>query len=213
VTAEVKSTVEKTKHFIVENERNARRFLKHVHPSIDFEQVMLYPIGKHDDTDVNTTLQPLVNGDDMGLMSDAGCPVVADPGSLVVQKAHQIGVKIVPLVGPSSIVLALMASGFNGQNFTFHGYLPVDKTDRKIKLKQIENGIYQKDQTQIFIETPFRNNQLIQTILLHCQSATKLCIAVNLTTNSEFIQTKSVQDWNKQKIDLNKQPAIFLLYK
>jgi 16S rRNA (cytidine1402-2'-O)-methyltransferase len=174
---------------------------------------MLYPIGKHDDTDINTLLQPLVNGDNMGLMSDAGCPAVADPGALVVQKTHQIGVKVVPLVGPSSIILALMASGFNGQNFAFHGYLPIDKTDRKIKIKQIENDIYQKNQTQIFIETPFRNNQLIQTILQHCQPNTKLCIAANLTTNNEFIQTKSVQDWQKQKIDLNKQPAIFLLYK
>jgi 16S rRNA (cytidine1402-2'-O)-methyltransferase len=152
-------------------------------------------------------------GNDVGLMSEAGCPGVADPGADIVNKAHQLGIKVVPLVGPSAVLLALMASGFNGQSFTFHGYLPIDKAERSRKIKELENIALKNHQTQLFIETPFRNNPMLEEILRTAASQTRLCIACNITGADEFIQTKTIAAWRKQVPDLHKKPTIFLLYR
>jgi 16S rRNA C1402 (ribose-2'-O) methylase RsmI len=147
-------------------------------------------------------------GNDVGLMSEAGCPGIADPGADIVAEAHRKGIKVVPLVGPSSILLALMASGFNGQSFTFHGYIPIDKLERAKKIKELE-GLAEKKQTQIFIETPFRNDSMLEDVLKHCKPQTRLCIACDITASTEFIKTMSIADWKKQVPDLRKRPAIF----
>jgi 16S rRNA (cytidine1402-2'-O)-methyltransferase len=145
-------------------------------------------------------------------MSEAGCPGIADPGAEIVDKAHRMGIKVVPLVGPSSILLALMASGFNGQSFTFNGYLPIDKVLRSKKIKELEGLAIKLDQTQIFIETPFRNNPLLEEILKTANPKTKLCIACDLTAATEFVQTKTITDWQKKVPELHKRPTIFLLF-
>ena len=152
-------------------------------------------------------------GRDAGLMSEAGCPGVADPGADIVAEAHRRGIKVVPLVGPSSILLSLMASGFNGQSFTFHGYLPIDKAQRSKRIKELEGQAEKFGQTQLFIETPFRNNQLLDEVLKVCKPATRLCIACNLTATDEMVQTKTIAQWKKEQPDLHKRPVIFLLYK
>ena len=151
-------------------------------------------------------------GNDVGLMSEAGCPGIADPGAEIVDKAHRMGIKVVPLVGPSSILLALMASGFNGQSFTFHGYLPIDKVLRSKKIKELEVAAIKLDQTQLFIETPFRNNPMLEEILKTANPRTKLCIATDLTAPTEFVQTKTIADWQKKVPELHKRPTIFLLF-
>ena len=146
-----------------------------------------------------------------GIISEAGCPGVADPGSVAVDFAHQVGIRVVPLVGPSSILLALMASGMSGQSFVFHGYLPIDKTERKKAVKQLEYDVLEKNQTQIFMETPFRNNSFLDALLDSCQIDTLLCIAANITSDEQFIETHPVKYWRKNKPDLHKQPTIFLI--
>jgi len=155
----------------------------------------------------------LMTGKDVGLMSEAGCPGVADPGADIVYEAHKRGIKVVPLVGPSSILLALMASGFNGQSFTFNGYLPIDKVERIKRIKELELLAQQKKQTQIFIETPFRNNHLYEDILKNTAAQTLLCVACNITGEEEFIKTMTVGQWRQERIDLHKKPCIFLLYR
>src|SRR5581483_7953556 len=170
--------------------------------------------GKHNrDIDTSDFFKGLTSGHDVGLMSEAGCPGVADPGSEIVAEAHRRGIKIVPLVGPGSILLALMASGFNGQSFTFHGYLPIDKSERAKKIKEMEATATRLNQTQIFIETPFRNNQLLEEILRSCTAKTRLCIACNLTADDEFVQTKTIAEWKQKVPDLHKRPTIFLLFR
>jgi 16S rRNA (cytidine1402-2'-O)-methyltransferase len=151
-------------------------------------------------------------GNDVGLMSEAGCPGIADPGAEIVEKAHRMGIKVVPLVGPSSILLALIASGFNGQSFTFHGYLPIDKVDRAKKIRELENLSIKNEQTQLFIETPFRNNPMLEEILKTCNPKTRLCIACDITAETEFIQTKTIAEWQKKVPELHKRPTIFLIY-
>ena len=158
-------------------------------------------------------LIPLSAGNDIGIISEAGCPAIADPGADVVRLAQEKNYKVVPLVGPSSILLSLMGSGFNGQSFSFLGYLPVQEEDRVKTLKKLERKVYAEEQTQIFIETPYRNMKMLSDILTHCQPNTKLCIAVDITLETEFIRTKTIQDWKKSLPDLNKRPCIFLLYK
>ncbi len=176
-------------------------------------ELLMHDYSKHN-RDVSTAdfFKGLQAGKDVGLMSEAGCPGIADPGAEIVEKAHRMGIKVVPLVGPSSILLALMASGFNGQSFTFHGYLPIDKAERSKKIRQLEGIAEQNDQTQIFIETPIRNNPMLEEILRTAHPKTRLCIAADLTSANEFVQTKTIAEWQKKVPELHKRPAIFLIY-
>ena len=202
------------KYFIVENLRSARRFLKQVNREINIDELIFFELNEHTNLlDLQQFIEPLLNGNDVGILSEAGCPCTADPGAAIVEIAHQKGIKVVSLVGPSSILLSLMASGFNGQNFAFNGYLPIDKKARINKLKALENRVLTENQTQIFIETPYRNNQLLQDIIENLKPQTKLCIACELTTANEFIKTSQLSDWKKNKADFNKKPAIFLIGK
>lgn len=201
-----------TRFFIVENIRTARRFMKQVNRDIDIDACTFYEINKRTDPkDLPRFLKPLEAGNDVAVISEAGCPGVADPGADVVRIAHQKGLKVVPIVGPSSILLALMASGLNGQDFAFRGYLPVKPNERSRELARLDKKIKSSRQTQIFIETPYRNNQLVEDILKSCSPSTLLCIAANITGEHEFIQTKSIQQWKGKVPDLHKQPVIFLL--
>ena len=206
-------TINEIKEYIVENEKTARRFLKEAGLRIPQSELIIHDYGKHNrDTPVSGFFKGLVAGNNVGLMSEAGCPGVADPGAEIVAEAHRRGIKVIPLVGPSSILLAVMASGFNGQSFTFHGYLPIDKVERSKRIKELENLAQRYNQTQLFIETPFRNNPLLEEILRSCSPKTRLCIACDLTDENEFVQTKPVSDWKQKIPDLHKRPAIFLLF-
>lgn len=202
-------------HFVVEDVRSARRFLKKVDQTIDIDSLTFYPLNKHTSPDdIAGYLNPLVHGESMGVISEAGCPAVADPGADVVAIAQKKGLKVVPLVGPSSIILSVMASGFNGQSFAFHGYLPIETGERSKKLKMLETRIYNEHQTQLFIETPYRNGKIIDDILHNCRPQTKLCIAAGITCADEYIRTKTIKEWKGERIpDLSKTPCIFLLYK
>ncbi len=202
------------RHFIVEEVRTARRFLKQVDRDINIDELTFYPMGKHADAaSFSKYLDALRNGEDMGVISEAGCPAVADPGADVVAIAQREGLKVVPLVGPSSILLAVMGSGFNGQSFAFHGYLPIAPTDRAKRLKQLESHSAAEHQTQLFIETPYRNHKIIADILSACNPRTRLCIASGLTTEKEYICSKTVKEWKQAPPpDLNKIPTIFAIY-
>jgi 16S rRNA (cytidine1402-2'-O)-methyltransferase len=201
-------------HFIVEELRTARRFLRAAGVKKSFDSgITLSVFNEHTAPDaVEDCLSPLFQGHDVGILSEAGVPCVADPGSPLIQAAHSKGVRVIPLTGPSSILLALMASGFNGQNFTFHGYLPVEDDQRSKKLREIEKAAREKDQTQIFIETPYRNQKMFDAILHVCSPGTRLCIAVDLTLPEEMVLTKTVKDWKGKTPDIQKRPAVFLLY-
>ena len=202
------------RYFIVEDIRSARRFLKKVDHDIDIDSLTFYPLNKHTSPeDISGYLKPLIGGASMGVISEAGCPAVADPGADVVAIAQRKKLKVVPLVGPSSIILSVMASGFNGQSFAFHGYLPIEPGERSKKLKALEQRVYAENQTQLFIETPYRNHKMIENILQSCRPQTKLCIAANITCDDEYIQTRAVKDWKGNLPDLSKIPCIFLLYK
>lgn len=209
-----KEIILQIKHFIVEDLRPARRFLKKVDQHIDIDALHFYPMGKHAPTDLfESYLNTLANGEPMGVISEAGCPAVADPGADIVAIAQRKGLKVIPLVGPSSMILAVMGSGFNGQSFAFNGYLPVAPAERAKKIKQLEQRSFTESQTQLFIETPYRNGKMIEELLHTLKPQTKLCIAAGITCSEEFIQTKKVQEWKQTKIpDLNKIPAIFLIY-
>lgn len=200
--------------YIVENEKTARRFLKQAGLKIPQGELKIHDYGKHvrEKIDYNCIFKSVMEGKDLGLMSEAGCPGVADPGADVVAEAHKRGIKVVPLVGPSSILLALMASGFSGQKFAFHGYLPIDKAERVRKIKELEFQSQKDQQTQIFIETPFRNNALFDDLIKNCKPKTKLCVACNLTASDEQVLTLSVSEWKNRKPELHKKPAIFLMY-
>ena len=203
------------KHFIVENVRSARRFLKKVEKSIDIDTLTFYELNRHTDRKfIGEYLQALEQGKPVGIISEAGCPAIADPGADVVAIAQSRGYKVVPLVGPSSILMSIMASGFNGQSFAFNGYLPADVPGRVKALKRLENKVYNEDQTQSFIETPYRNAKMIETILNSLRPQTKLCIAAGITCAEEYIHTKTVAQWKKEKLpDLGKVPCIFVLGK
>ncbi len=208
-----KEVILNIRHFIVEDLRSARRFLKKVEKSIDIDALQFYPLNKHTSpNEISDYLKPLEKGEPMGVISEAGCPAVADPGADVVSIAQRKNLKVVPLIGPSSIILSIMGSGFNGQSFAFHGYLPVDSAERIKKLKQIEQRVYNEKQTQLFIETPYRNNKMVEDILTNCRPQTLLCIASNITCEDEYIKTKSIKDWKGKVPDLAKKPCIFLLY-
>ncbi|MDR1091728.1 MAG: SAM-dependent methyltransferase [Prevotella sp.] len=209
-----KGIILQIKYFIVENIRSARRFLKKVDSSINIDDLTFYELNKHTKPEqIESYLNPISDGFHIGIISEAGCPAVADPGSDIVAIAQRKNYKVIPLVGPSSVLLSLMASGFNGQSFAFQGYLPVDGSERIKKIKQLEHNIYHEHQTQIFIETPYRNLKLVEDILKHCIPSTKLCIAMNITCENEFIKTLPVKQWIKQLPDMDKQLCIFLLYK
>ena len=202
------------RHFIVENVRTARRFLKKVEPSIVIDDLTFYELNKHTSpAQVAGYLQPLAAGESVGVISEAGCPAVADPGADVVALAQRKGYPVVPLVGPSSILLSVMASGFNGQSFAFHGYLPIDAGERVAAIKRLEGRIYTENQTQLFIETPYRNRKLAEELIKLCRPSTKLCIASNLTCADEFVRTCPVKEWAGKLPDMDKKPTIFLIYK
>lgn len=207
--------IRKLKVFIVENIRTARRFLKQVDSNIIIDELQFFELNQHTDLNhINQYLEPLLKGEDIGIISEAGCPAIADPGADIVALAQAQKIKVVPLVGPSSILLSLMASGFNGQSFAFHGYLPIEKGQRVDKLKQLERRIYSEQQTQLFIETPYRNRQMVDELLKSLQPQTKLCIAVDITSDTEDIRTKTISEWKKSVIpELHKRPCIFLVYK
>jgi 16S rRNA (cytidine1402-2'-O)-methyltransferase len=206
-------TINSITEYIVENEKTARKFLKEAGLQTPQSQLIIHDYGKHArNVDISTFFTGLLAGRDAGLMSEAGCPGVADPGADVVAEAHRRGIKVVPLVGPSSILLAIMASGFNGQSFTFHGYLPIDKADRSRRIKELEGFTERLKQTQLFIETPFRNNALLEEILKSCKPNTRLCIACNLTAEDELVKTQTIAAWKKAPPDLHKKPTIFLLF-
>lgn len=202
------------KHYVVEDVRTVRRFLKKANRNINIDDLTFSLLNEHtDERDIPQMLEPLLQGFDVGIVSEAGCPAIADPGAKLVEVAHRKGVKVVPLVGPSSIILSLMASGFNGQAFAFEGYLPIDANQRMKKLKQFEKKIFSENQTQIFIETPYRNDKTLRDLIENCSSQLRLCIAANITTSGEWICTKYLHEWKKQLPEIGKVPCIFLLYK
>ena len=208
-----KEVIKDIRHFIVEDVRSARRFLKKVDREADIDSMTFYPLNKHTSpNDISGYLQPLLEGHPMGVISEAGCPAVADPGADVVAIAQQKNLKVVPLVGPSSIILSVMASGFNGQSFAFNGYLPIEPGERAKKLKQLEQRVYAEHQTQLFIETPYRNNKLIADICNTVKRNLRLCVACDLTCENETVTTRRVDEWSKGGYDYGKRPAIFLLY-
>lgn len=209
-----KEIVSNLKHFIVENIRSARRFIKKCNTEIDINTLNFYELNKHTNkNDIESFLTPMKTGISMGVISEAGCPAVADPGAEVVSIAQYKGYKVVPLVGPSSILMAIMASGFNGQSFAFHGYLPIDTSKRASMIKQLESRSYKEDQTQLFIETPYRNQKLAEDIIDNCNPMTQLCIAMNISCEDEYIISKSVKSWKGNLPDMQKSPVVFLLYK
>ncbi|MGI6047697.1 MAG: SAM-dependent methyltransferase [Petrimonas sp.] len=202
------------RHFIVENVRSARRFLKQCNKEIDIDSLTFYELNEHTDRQhISEYLKPIRQGESVGIISEAGCPAIADPGADVVEIAQCEGIKVVPLVGPSSLLMAVMASGFNGQSFAFHGYLPIDAGERIKTLKKLENRVYAEDQTQLFIETPYRNQKLAEDILQHCKPQTRLCIAMNISCDDEYIVTKSIKSWKGKLPDMHKKPCVFLIYR
>jgi 16S rRNA (cytidine1402-2'-O)-methyltransferase len=210
----VRKIVTETQHFIVENEKKARRFIKKLCPEKNQTSLELYTLNKYTaPEEIGSYLDPCKKGITMGLLSDAGCPGIADPGAIIIAKAHFQGIRVKPLVGPSSIVLAQMSSGLNGQNFAFNGYLPIEKSKRKKLLKQLEKRSQKQDQSQIFIETPYRNDQMFSDLIGSLHSETKLCVAYNLTLEDEFVKTAPIYKWKKVKLNFNKRPAIFILHK
>lgn len=210
----VKKIVEQTTHFIVENEKSARRFIKRLIPKKSQQELVLYSIDKYADIfEVQHYLNVCNNGINIGLLSEAGVPAIADPGANIISLAHQKDIKVIPLVGPSSILLAMMASGLNGQNFAFNGYLPIDSKERQQSIKRLEKLSKEKNQSQIFIETPYRNNKMFNELIRTLTPTTKLCIATDITLNSEYIKTLEIEQWKSQKTDFHKKPTIFIIHK
>lgn len=210
----VKKAIEQIDHYIVENEKSARRFIKKISPRKSQSSLHIYVLDKFtDDIESQHYLDVCSKGLNVGLLSEAGVPAIADPGASIVFMAHQKNIKVRPLVGPSSIIMAMMSSGLNGQNFAFNGYLPIDKAERKRSIKQLEKLSADKDQSQLFIETPYRNENMFGDLKQTLLSSTQLCIAVDITLSTEFIRTMSIEEWKHIKIDLHKRPAIFIIHK
>lgn len=212
IPAYILSAVLDCQVFFVENERTARRYLKQLSKEIVIDNYEWFAIHKAEAEVQNIFRQKIKEEKNIGIISEAGCPGVADPGQLLVHVAQQMNVPVKPLVGPSSILLALMASGMNGQQFSFTGYLPIDNAAKIKAIKELETASQKNNSTQIFIETPYRNNQLIETLLKTCKATTQLCIAVDITGKNEWIKTHTIAEWQKLKTDIHKRPAIFLLY-
>ncbi|AVI51538.1 SAM-dependent methyltransferase [Pukyongia salina] len=210
----VKKAVEEIDYYVVEHEKNARRFIKSISPRKSQPDLQFKLINKYtDESEIPDMLAPCHEGLDVGVISDAGCPGIADPGAAVVEEAHKQGIKVVPLVGPSSILMAMMASGFNGQNFAFNGYLPIDKRERRKEIKRLERLSEEYNQSQLFIETPYRNNQLLESILSTVQGNTRICVACDISLPDEFILTLTADEWKQKKVDLNKRPTLFIIHK
>ncbi len=202
------------KFFIVEQIRTARRFLKKINHPVEIDDMTFYELNKHTDENmISHYLDAIKQGESLGLISEAGSPCVADPGSVIVRMAHDKNIKVFPLVGPNSIILSLMASGFNGQNFAFNGYLPLDKNQRAKKIQQLEALAYKNNQTQIFIETPYRNSVLLDALIRHCRQNTMICVASDLTTDDQYIKAMSRAEWSNEKVGLGKKPTVFLISK
>jgi 16S rRNA (cytidine1402-2'-O)-methyltransferase len=212
ISPQVQEVIANTKIFLVENPRSARRYISSLKLGITIEELQFEVLDKDTPPEqVSRLMMPLLNGADIGVISEAGCPGIADPGALAVAYAHQKGIQVVPISGPSSMFLALMGSGFSGQSFAFHGYLPIDKKERAAALKKLEQESVREKRAQLFMETPFRNNQLLADALASLSPQTKLCIAKNLTATDELIQTKTIADWKNHPLDLHKIPTVFIL--
>ena len=210
----IKKIIEIVDYYIFENEKTGRKSIKLTNPAKVQADLKVSILNKHTEKKEHLEmLQPCLHGHNVGLMSEAGCPGIADPGAVIAKLAHEKGIKVVPLVGPSSIFLALMASGMNGQNFAFNGYIPIDKSEKKVTLKIFEKLSSEKNQTQIFMETPYRNNKMLEDILSALHPETRLCVATDITLETEFIKTLSIAEWKKTKIDLHNRPCIFVLHK
>ena len=211
----VKEYILKTDYFFVENEKTARKVVKFFAPEKKQADLKLFLLDKNTERkDLQEAQMLMKKGQDFGLLSEAGLPCLADPGNVMVKWCHENNVKVIPINGPSSIIMALISSGFNGQEFTFHGYLPIDKTDKKTKIKWLENQVNQTGYSQIFMETPYRNNTLFEDLCKFLQPSTKLCIAANINDpKEEFIRTMTIKDWQKNKPELHKIPAIFVIGK
>lgn len=200
-------------HFVVEDVRSARRYLSKIGMPIPISELTFEELDKHNPLqDARKLVQPLLEGENVGLLSEAGVPAVADPGAVVVQAAHKVGIRVVPLVGPSSIIMALMASGFNGQNFAFVGYLPINSKERTQRIKQLEVRAKTEQQTQLFIEAPYRNNQLLKSLVETLKPDTMLHVSCDLTLHTEFVLTQSIREWQKKMPYLHKRPSIFAIY-
>ena len=210
----VKKVIEDVSIFIVENEKSARRFIKKISPKKSQPSLSIFLLNKFTQAlELPEFLEPCVQGRDVGLISEAGCPGVADPGAEVVKLAHEKDIQVVPLVGPSSILLAIMSSGLNGQSFTFNGYLPIDKNERKREIKRLERLSSDQNQSQIFIETPYRNNKMLEDICAIVSPDTNVCVACDITLPTEFIKTLPAKVWAKKNVDLHKRPTIFIIHK
>ncbi|EAZ82358.1 SAM-dependent methyltransferase [Algoriphagus machipongonensis] len=212
ISPQIREVVKNTKVYLVENLRTTRRYISSLKLGVNIEEIHMEILDKKTRPEsINRLMQPLLNGADVGIISEAGCPGIADPGALAVAHAHTKGIQVVPLSGPSSMFLALMGSGFSGQSFTFHGYLPIDKKERSAALKGLESESLREKRAQIFMETPFRNNQLFEDALRTLSPNTKLCVAKNITGSDELILTKTIAEWKKLPLDLHKIPTVFVL--
>ena len=209
----VSRTIDFIDDFIVENEKTARKSIKATNPNKIQSSIRIKILNKHTEKSEHLSMiQPCLEGKNVGLLSEAGCPGIADPGAVIAKLAHEKGIQVVPLVGPSSILLALMASGMNGQNFAFNGYIPIDKGEKRNALKALEKLSLDKNQSQIFMETPYRNNKMLEDILAALQPSTLLCVAVDITLPTEFIRTFTVSQWKKKTVDLHNRPCIFIVH-
>lgn len=211
LSPQIGTTLPQVQHYFVENLRTARRFLKAVHPSIVIDDLHFSEIDKHHGADMGMLRKWLKEGHHVGVMSEAGCPGIADPGAELARVAHDLGAKVVPLTGPNSLILALMASGLNGQSFAFRGYLSVKEPERGKQIKSLEAISQKEKQTQLFIETPYRNNSMVADLLKHCNDNTRICIAQNLTAENEYVKTQTVAQWKKAVPQLEKLPVVFLM--
>ncbi len=210
----VKKVIELTDTYIVENEKTARRFIKRISSNKVQSTLEMFHLNKFTNTSILPEfLEPCLRGINVGLLSEAGCPGVADPGADIVKLAHEKDIKVIPLVGPSSILMAMMSSGMNGQSFSFNGYLPINKGERKNEIKRLERLSFDHNQSQIFIETPYRNNKMLEDLYNTLGKNTNICVACDITLPTEYIKTFSAQDWSKKKVDLYKRPTIFIIHK
>ena len=208
----IKQIIEQLDYYIVENEKTARHFIKKISPRKSQPSLKLSALNKFTEPqEIPSFLNPCLEGYDIGILSDAGCPGIADPGAAVVKIAHEKNIQVVPMVGPSSILLALMASGMNGQNFAFNGYLPIEGSERKKYIKNLERKSKEDNQSQVFIETPYRNNKMLEELIKSLTPSTRLCIAADITLPTEYIKTKTIVNWKNENVDLHKRPAIFII--
>lgn len=210
----VKKIIESVDDFIVENEKSARHFIKRISSNKSQPKLKIHVLNKFtQEIELEDFLIACEEGKPMGLLSEAGCPGIADPGAEIIKIAHKKNIKVIPMVGPSSILLAMMASGMNGQKFTFNGYLPIDKSDRRKALKQLEKESFQKHSSQIFIETPYRNDKMLEDICSVLNPETNVCVGADITLPSEYIKTQTVKEWKNTRVDLHKRPTIFIIHK